>query len=109
MIRSFRIRKLGGNALSQYYVYILASKKNGVLYIGVTNDLVKRVFQHKSCLIEGFSQKYKTKNLVYYAIFQRAYDAIVCEKRLKHWKRQRKIDLIQQHNPEWNDLFSTLR
>lgn len=90
--------------MNEYYVYILASKFNGTLYIGVTNDLSKRVSQHKSGLIVGFTQKYKVHMLVYYEKYSDIRDALVREKRLKKWKREWKIKLIRQQNPLWLDL-----
>ncbi len=91
-----------------YYVYILASKKNGTLYIGVTNNLIKRVYEHKNNLINGFTKKYRISHLVYYEIFNDIYEAITREKRLKKWKRQWKIELISKFNPEWRDLYYEL-
>jgi putative endonuclease len=91
--------------MKDYYVYILASKRNGTLYIGVTNDLVKRVYEHKNGLIEGFSKKYGVHMLVYYEQTNDSYSAIEREKRLKKWKRQWKIELIQKSNPGWRDLY----
>ena len=82
----------------------MASKRNGTLYIGVTNDLVKRVHEHKNGLIEGFSKKYGVHMLVYYEQTNDSYSAIEREKRLKKWKRQWKIELIQKSNPGWRDL-----
>jgi putative endonuclease len=94
--------------MGQYYVYILASKKNGTLYIGVTNNLLKRVDQHKNDLVEGFTRKYRVYNLVYYEAYNWIQDAIIREKRMKKWKRQWKIDLIEKSNPGWEDLFDSL-
>lgn len=91
--------------MKQYYVYILASKKNGTLYIGVTNSLVRRVYEHKEELIEGFTKKYDVKNLVYYEILNEINEAIKREKALKKWLRKWKIDLIEKMNPEWKDLY----
>jgi len=88
----------------QYYVYILSNKKNGTLYIGVTNDLERRMFEHKNKLIQGFSSKYELFKLVYFEAFQYINDAIRREKQLKNWNRQWKIDLIEGQNKEWNDL-----
>ena len=90
----------------QYYVYILSNKKNGTLYIGVTNNLERRMFQHKNKLVEGFSKKYDLTKLMYFEIFQYIEKAIEREKRLKKWKRQWKINLIEEKNPNWNDLAS---
>jgi len=94
--------------MKNYYVYILASKRNGTLYIGVTNDLVRRVSEHKNNIIKGFTEKYKVHNLVYYEIANDINAAITREKRLKKWKRQWKIELIEENNPEWNDLYFDL-
>ncbi len=91
-----------------YYVYIFATKKNGTLYTGVTNNLIKRVYEHKNNLINGFTKKYRINHLVYYEIFKDIYEAITREKRLKKWKRQWKIELISKFNPEWRDLYYEL-
>ncbi|MCP3372922.1 GIY-YIG nuclease family protein [Bradyrhizobium cajani] len=88
-----------------YYVYILASQIGGTLYIGVTNDLIRRVAQHKSKLIESFTEKYKVSRLVYFEQFDDPENAIKREKRLKKWNRTWKIRLIEQHNPNWDDLY----
>ncbi|OWY27223.1 GIY-YIG nuclease family protein [Herbaspirillum robiniae] len=88
-----------------YYVYILASRRNGALYIGMTNHLLRRVHEHKQGLVAGFTQKYKISNLVYVDVFDSAYAAITREKQLKAWNRAWKIALIQQSNPYWNDLY----
>ncbi|RKY09336.1 MAG: GIY-YIG nuclease family protein [Planctomycetota bacterium] len=91
--------------MKQYFVYILASKRNGTLYIGVTNNLNKRVWQHKSGLVDGFTKKYSVGMLVYYERFGNIDSAIVREKRLKKWNRKWKLELIEKFNPEWKDLF----
>ena len=91
-----------------YYVYILASKRNGTLYVGVTSNLVKRVYEHKNDLIEGFTEKYGVHRLVYYEQSEDVKSAIEREKRLKAWKRQWKLRLIEEMNPEWNDLYDLL-
>jgi putative endonuclease len=91
--------------MKKYYVYILASKRNGTLYIGVTNDLEKRAYQHKEGEIEGFTQKYKVKMLVYHEAYSNVNSAIAREKQLKKWNRQWKIQLIEKANPEWKDLM----
>ena len=88
----------------QYYVYILTNKKNGTLYIGISNDLERRVWEHRNKLIEGFTKKYGLNRLVYFEQYQYVNDAILWEKRLKKWKRQWKINLIEKENPNWNDL-----
>ena len=88
----------------QYCVYILASKKYGTLYIGVTNNLIKRVYQHTENLVDGFTKKYAIHQLVYYEIFDDIYQAICREKQLKQWIRQWKINLIESKNPQWINL-----
>ena len=92
----------------QYYVYILFSKKNGTLYVGVTSDLVKRVWQHKNKLVKGFTQKYNVDKLGYYEISNDINSAIAREKQLKGGNRQAKLDLIEINNPDWNDLYYEL-
>ncbi|MBB4378569.1 putative endonuclease [Bradyrhizobium sp. CIR48] len=88
-----------------YYVYILASKIGGTLYIGITNDLIRRVAQHKLKLIESFTKDYGVVRLVYFEQFDDPENAIKREKRLKKWKRDWKIALIEKDNPDWNDLY----
>jgi putative endonuclease len=92
----------------QYFVYILASKRNGTLYVGVTNDIAGRVWTHKEGLIDGFTKKYGVKLLVYYESFDRIEDAIAFEKRLKRWRRKWKLDLIEKMNPQWLDLYELI-
>jgi putative endonuclease len=91
-----------------YYVYILASKRNGTLYVGVTNDLGRRVWEHREGLVPGFTKKYGVKILVYFEMFDDIHDAIARETRLKKYKREWKISLIQKDNVEWRDLHETL-
>jgi putative endonuclease len=91
-----------------YYVYILASKRNGTLYIGVTNDLVRRVLEHRDGVVPGFTKRYGVKTLVYYETFGDIHDAIHRESRLKKYKREWKINLIQKDNVEWSDLYEAL-
>jgi putative endonuclease len=91
-----------------YYVYILASRRNGTLYIGVTNNLLRRVSEHRNGIAEGFTKKYGGKHLVYFEAFEDIRAAIDRETRLKKWKRQWKIDLIQKENPLWDDLYEEL-
>jgi len=88
----------------QYYVYILTNKSNKVLYIGVTNNLVRRMFEHKNKLVEGFAKKYNLTKLVYYDLTNDVESAINREKQLKNWHRDWKINLITQVNPKWRDL-----
>jgi len=90
-----------------YYVYILASKRNGTLYIGVTNDLARRVLEHREGLVPGFTKTYGVKILVYFEVFGDIKEAIHREKRLKKYKREWKMNLIQQNNIEWRDLTDT--
>lgn len=89
----------------QYYVYMLASKERGTLYIGVTSDLVKRIWEHKNKVVEGFTEKYDVDQLVYYNVFNDVEEAIKHEKRLKKYKRDWKINLIERQNPHWDDLY----
>lgn len=90
-------------------VYILASKRNGTLYIGVTSDIVERVWQHKKDVAEGFTKKYGVHTLVYYEWHEDMDAAILREKRLKKWNRAWKLRLIEEMNPEWRDLFEDVR
>jgi len=92
----------------QYYVYLLASKRNGTLYLGVTSNLIKRVNEHKNNLVSGFTQKYKIHNLVYYETTDDINSAITREKQLKKCKRTWKIELIEKNNPGWRDLYFEL-
>ncbi len=91
-----------------YFVYILASKRNGTLYIGVTSDLVKRVYEHKNDLVEGFTKKYQVHQLVYYEVTDDIESAIVREKQLKVWKRGWKLELVEKMNPDWRDLYEDI-
>jgi putative endonuclease len=88
-----------------FCVYILASQKNGSLYIGVTSELVKRIWQHKNKLVEGFTKRYKIDRLVYYEMHTNAVSAIQREKQIKKWNRQWKLRLIEETNPTWRDLY----
>ena len=89
-------------------VYILASQNNGTLYVGVTSDLNKRVWEHKNNITEGFTKRYGVHTLVWYEIHESMESAILREKELKKWKRQWKLDLINETNPEWWDLYPDL-
>jgi putative endonuclease len=91
-----------------YYVYILASRRNGTLYTGVTNDLRRRVYEHKNDLVEGFTKKYHVHDLVYFDQTESIESAITREKQLKTWKRGWKIKLIEKENPGWDDLYDSL-
>ena len=89
--------------MKNYYVYIMTNR-SGTLYIGVTNDLIRRIYEHKNKLIPGFTTKYNIDRLVYYESTERIEAAIAYEKKLKGWNRKRKIDLIKNQNPKWEDL-----
>ena len=91
-----------------YYVYILASGRNGTLYIGVTNDLVRRVHEHKTKAVDGFTKKYGVDRLVYFEVFDYGQAAIQRERTMKHWRRDWKIGLIERDNPEWRDLYDSV-
>jgi len=94
--------------MKQYFVYILASKRNGTLYIGVTSDLIKRVYEHRNRLIPSFTSKYDVGTLVYFEEFNDIESAIHREKQLKKWNRKWKLDLIEKVNPVWKDLYEGL-
>ena len=94
--------------MKQSYVYILASGKNGTLYIGVTCDLVKRIYEHKQNIIDGFTKKYAIHTLVYFEIHEDIREAISREKRIKKWNRNWKLRLIEEFNPEWRDLYNEI-
>ncbi|HEY5047037.1 MAG TPA: GIY-YIG nuclease family protein [Rhizomicrobium sp.] len=91
-----------------YSVYILASRRNGTLYIGVTNNLARRVHEHRNDLVEGFTRRYRVHHLVWFETSQDIAAAIDLEKRIKHWRRAWKIELIEKSNPQWEDLFDRL-
>jgi len=91
--------------MKSYYLYILASDRNGTLYIGVTSDLIKRIQQHKTKITDGFSKKYDVRKLVHYEQTESIHSAIAREKALKKWNRAWKINLIEQNNPNWDDLY----
>ena len=89
-------------------VYILASKRNGTLYIGVTSDLAKRIWQHKNDVVDGFTKRYRIHALVWYELHETMESAIGREKALKNWKRAWKLELIESSNPGWQDLYETI-
>ncbi|MCX6732612.1 MAG: GIY-YIG nuclease family protein [Candidatus Roizmanbacteria bacterium] len=91
-----------------YYVYILSSHRNGTLYIGVTSNLVRRIWEHKNKLVEGFTNKYVVHHLVYYEPHENPESAITREKQIKKWKRLWKLNLIEEKNPTWRDLYSDI-
>ena len=93
------------NYKMEYYVYILASKNNTTIYIGVTNDLVRRIYEHKNNVVKGFTQKYNVHKLVYFEQTENIETAIIREKQLKNYSRERKEELINNVNPNWEDLY----
>jgi putative endonuclease len=99
---------MDGGMDKQFCVYILASRRNGTLYIGVTSQLATRVWQHRSKVVEGFTAKYGVDKLVYYEAHGSAESAIVREKQLKKWRRAWKIELIETLNPQWRDLYDEI-
>lgn len=95
--------------MKHYYIYILANQKNGTLYIGLTSDIIKRIWQHQNDLIDGFTKKYSIHRLVYFEEVGDVRSAISREKQLKGWKRCWKIELIEQNNPNWDNLSSDIQ
>ncbi len=95
--------------MKQFYVYIMSDKDSDIYYIGVTNDLVRRVYEHKNKLLPGFTSKYNLDRLLYYEILEDSYSAIAREKQLKSWKRDWKVDLIVKLNPDCNDLYESIK
>ena len=91
-----------------FYVYILASKRNGTLYIGMTDDLSRRVYQHRTGEVPGFTRRYGVKQLVWYDVFESRDAAFSRERQMKEWQRAWKIKLIEASNPDWSDLYETL-
>ena len=91
-----------------YYVYLLASRKHGTLYVGVTNNLVRRIYQHKSHAVRGFSSRYNVHLLVWFESYDDPTNAIAREKEIKKWRRDWKVNLIEQSNPEWVDLYESI-
>ena len=94
--------------IKQPAVYILASEKNGTLYIGVTSDLVKRIWEHKNYLVKGFTKRYSVHHLVWYELHESMNSAIEQENKMREWKRAWEIRLIEESNPNWNDLFDSI-
>ncbi len=92
----------------QFYVYILASRRNGTLYVGVTSKLVKRIWEHKNNIVEGFTKRCGVHMLLWYKIHEDMLNAITREKAIKEWKRKWKLELIEKTNPEWRDLYPEL-
>ena len=94
--------------MQSFYVYIMASKRNGTLYVGSTSDLIKRVWEHKNNLTPGFTARYNVHNLVYHEVHETYVEAARREKRFKNWCRQWKLNLIEDLNPEWHDLYKEI-
>ena len=94
--------------MREFYVYIMASRRNGTLYVGSTSDLAERVWTHKNKVIKSFTSNYNVNQLVYYEIHDLYVEAAGREKRLKNWKRKWKLALIEEFNPNWNDLFEEI-
>jgi putative endonuclease len=94
--------------VKRFAVYILANRRNGTLYVGVTSDLVTRIWQHKTKAVRGFATRYGCDRLVYFEMIDNAESAITREKQLKEWRREWKIDLIEDTNPDWTDLYPSI-
>jgi putative endonuclease len=95
-------RMMGG------YVYLMTNRPNGIIYVGVTNDIVRRAYEHRSDAVDGFTRRYGLKRLVHFEQFETIRDAIQREHNIKHWPRAWKVRLIVANNPDWNDLFETI-
>ena len=91
-----------------YYVYFMSNRPRGTIYVGVTNDLVRRVYEHRTNSVAGFTSRYNLHRLVYFETHETAIAAIQREKTIKHWVRQWKINSIEENNPDWDDLFETI-
>jgi putative endonuclease len=102
------IRRYDERVVKQPCVYLLASKRNGTLYVGVTSDLIQRVWQHKNDAVDGFTKRYGVHTLVWYEVHETMQTAIAREKAIKEWKRAWKIAVIQEMNPTWRDLYEDL-
>jgi putative endonuclease len=100
-----RARNPSFSLVMAYYVYLLASDRNGTLYLGVTNDIIRRVYEHKSKVVAGFTKRYAVDRLVWFEIYEDPSTAIAREKELKKWRRTWKIRLIEEQNPQWFDLY----
>jgi putative endonuclease len=94
--------------MKQYYVYILASRPGGAIYVGVTSNLIKRVYEHKNGLVQGHTKRYGINKLVYFEVYDTAYNAIQRERNIKHWPRVWKTRLIARENPTWRDLYEEI-
>ena len=91
-----------------YYIYIMTNKSNTVLYTGITNDLKRRVYEHKNKIVEGFTKRYNIDKLVYYEVFEDSHNAITREKQIKSGSREKKVELINSFNKEWKDLYNEI-
>ena len=100
-----RMQETKKSMMKTYYVYIVTNHKNGTLYIGITNDLKRRIYEHKIGYRKGFTKRYRLKKLVWYEMFNDVNSAIIVEKKMKKWKRQYKINVIENMNSEWKDLY----
>ena len=108
-VHGFRARpRRGRPGMTSFYVYLLASRRHGTLYLGMTNDLVRRVHEHKSKSVPGFTRRYGVDRLVWFEIYDDPATAISREKELKKWRRDWKIRLIEEQNPDWRDLYETI-
>jgi putative endonuclease len=94
--------------MPHYYTYIITNKRNGTFYTGVTNNLAKRIFEHKEKMVDGFTKKYDLSKLVYYEIYDDVRNAIDREKMIKKWRRKIKLEAIEKMNPDWRDLYFEL-
>jgi len=94
--------------MKQYYIYILTNQYHTIFYVGVTNNLIRRVYEHKNKLVKGFTLKYNINKLVYYEVFSDVREAIYREKQIKSWSRKKKIEMIEKFNPEWKDLYEEI-
>ena len=92
----------------RFFVYLPASARNGTLYVGVTSDLVQRVWQHREAIADGFTSKYRVKTLVWYEVHDEALSASTREKQIKKWNRAWKVEMIEAANPYWNDLYPSI-
>ena len=100
-------KRLDGEA-ARFFVYVMANKRNGTIYIGVTNDLARRVYEHRNKLIKGFTSRYGLRMVVYYEVHQSILTALQRETSLKRWPRKWKLDLIESMNPQWRDLYEDI-
>ena len=105
---SYPRKRVSRRTMKNYYVYILSSEQNGTIYTGVTSDIVKRVYEHRNGVVEGFTKKYGVHNLVWFETHNSAVTAINRERQIKKWKRAWKLNLIEEQNPQWTDLYENI-